>query len=382
MNQRIQRLIAYYAAYFVLGATIASLGPSLIYLGANTATQTDLWGLLFLTRSAGYLSGSLIGGRLFQRINGSLLLSVALLIAALVLGLLPTISVFSLLMAAMLIIGACEGELDVGCNLQLVWSYRQHSAPYLNGMFLLAALGGVFSPLLFSLFGGMWAYRALALIKLPLVAVFYFLPAPDPQHEEADQAKGKLKPLWFGLLCLIVLIYVGGEVSFSGWLSSYAYSLSLATEQTGGMLTSFYWMGILLGRALAIPLTRRIALRRMVLFCLAGILLSFAVILFDPLSTALLWCGAFGVGLFLAPLFPTTFAFLEKQASISGSLAGILWASGSFGAMLYPWLIGQQMAQRGSLSLMSILAISFGVALVLFWWISGRLQRGLTTNSS
>ncbi|MCS6907954.1 MAG: hypothetical protein RML93_08750, partial [Anaerolineales bacterium] len=73
MNQRAKQTVAYYAAYFILGATIASLGPSLVYLGANTATHTEAWGLLFLSRSAGYLSGSLVGGRLFQRWNGSVL---------------------------------------------------------------------------------------------------------------------------------------------------------------------------------------------------------------------------------------------------------------------------------------------------------------------
>ncbi|MFN3310007.1 MAG: MFS transporter, partial [Anaerolineales bacterium] len=267
------------------------------------------------------------------------------------------------------------GCLDVGCNLQLVWVHRERSAPYLNGMFLVAALGGVFSPLLFSLLGGAWGYRALALLKLPLVVVFWLLSAPDPQQQEAAHVRRRLRPLWFALFCLIVFIYVGGEVSFSGWLSSYAFTLHLATEKGGGMLTSFYWVGILLGRALAIPLTRRLELRHMVLICLVGILLSLGLILLNPLSVNWLWVGALGVGVCLAPLFPTTFAFMERQAAITGSLAGVLWASGSLGAMLYPWLIGQQMAQRGALSLMAILAISFGAALLLFWWVSGRVAR-------
>lgn len=382
MSRRAKHTIAYYAAYFLLGATIASLGPSLIYLGTNTAAHPETWGLLFLTRSAGYLSGSLIGGRLFQRWNGSVLLSAALLSAAVTLGVLPAITAFFLLMAAMFLIGICEGGLDVGCNLQLVWVYRERSAPYLNGMFLLAALGGVFSPLLFSGLGGAWGYRALALLKLPLAAALWFLPPPEPQTEERDRSRSGLKPLWFGLFCLIVLIYVGGEVSFSGWLSSYAFSLSLATEQSGGMLTSFYWVGILFGRAAAIPLSRRLELRRMVLLCLSGVLLSLGVILLNPRSVLWLWAGAWGVGVCLAPLFPTTFAFLERQAAITGALAGVLWASGSLGAMIYPWLIGQQMAQRGALSLITTLSISFGAAWLLFWWVSGHLQRGLTTSSS
>ncbi|PWH15026.1 MAG: hypothetical protein DDG59_11835 [Anaerolineae bacterium] len=382
MKQALRQTIAYYAAYFLLGATIASLGPTLMYLGTNTATHSTQWGLLFFTRSGGYLGGSLLAGRLFQRWNGSAILSGILLTSATTLALLPGFTTFSWLLIAMFVIGLCEGGLDVGCNLQLVWTYRQRSAPYLNGMFLLAALGGVFAPLFFSWLGGTWAYRILALLKLPLAAAFWFLPAPHPPQEEAVHSPARLRPMWFGLFCLIVLIYVGGEVSFSGWLYSYAFSLNLATEQTASMLTSFYWVGILLGRALAIPFSRRVELRHMVLFCLGGILVSLAAILLNPLSVAWLWAGTLGVGLCLAPLFPTTFAFLERRAAISGSLAGFLWASGSLGGMLYPWIIGQQMSQRGAYSLMLILAVSFAVALALFWWASARLQRGLTTSSS
>ncbi len=382
MNLRLRQTLAYYASYFVLGATIASLGPTLMYLGTNTATHTEVWGLFFLTRSAGYLSGSLLGGKLFQRCNGSLILGIALLCSAATLGILPLITTFSLLLAAMFLIGACEGGLDVGCNLQLVWAYRQSSAPYLNGMFLLAAVGGVFSPLLFSFTGGAWGYWALAFLKLPIALLFCFITPPSPHQEETDRERSNLKPVWFGLFCLIVLIYVGGEVSFSGWLYSYAFTLNLGTARSAAMLTSFYWVGILLGRAAAIVLTRRFALRRLVLSCLSGLLVSLGMILLNPLSSSWLWVGALGFGFCLAPLFPTTFAFLERHAAVSGSLAGILWASGSLGAMLYPWFIGQQMAQGGSLRLMLILGISFGVAWMLFWWVSGRLQRGLATSSS
>jgi len=56
--------------------------------------------------------------------------------------------------------------------------------------------------------------------------------------------------------------------------------------------------------------------------------------------------------------------------SITGTAAGVLWASGSFGAMVYPWVMGLQMANIGPLSIMLTLAVSFGMVLILFGWVS------------
>jgi fucose permease len=79
--------------------------------------------------------------------------------------------------------------------------------------------------------------------------------------------------------------------------------------------------------------------------------------------------GAIGFGFFLAPVFPTTFAFLERKTPITGRAAGFLWASGSFGAMVYPWLMGLQM-DIDPVGIMMALAVSYGIALILFGWIS------------
>ena len=103
---------------------------------------------------------------------------------------------------------------------------------------------------------------------------------------------------------------------------------------------------------------------------LVGLVVSLGLILLNPASQTFLWIGTLGFGFFLAPIFPTTFAYLERKTPITGSVAGVLWASGSFGAMVYPWVMGLQMANIGPVSIMFTLAVSFGLALVLFGWVS------------
>lgn len=369
MSLPIRQTSTYFVAFLILGATIASLGPTLPYLAENTGAALTSLGLLFTLRSGGYLLGSLLGGNLYDRLPGQRLLGFAIFTGALSLGLIPQASSLVIVIALMLVIGLAEAMLDVGSNTQLVWVHGSRSGPYLNGMFLFAGIGGMLAPLLLASIGGTWGYRVLALLSLPVALWAFFTPSPPRQEHEEHRSAGRLSPFLFATFCLLTFVFIGGEVGFSGWIYSYAYALNLGTEQTAGMLTSFYWLGITLGRVAAIFLSARISPGRIVLANLAGLVASLGLILLDPTSQTFLWIGALGFGFFLAPVFPTTFAFLERKTPIYGATAGVLWASGSFGAMVYPWLLGLQMAITGPVSIMVTLALSFGASLVLFGWL-------------
>ena len=377
MSLSARQTSAYFAAFFVLGATIASLGPTLPYLAENTGATLASLGLLFTLRSGGYLVGSLLGGRLYDHLPGHRLLGIAIFVGALSLGTIPQISSFAIIIALMLLIGLAEATLDVGSNTQLVWIHGARSGPYLNGMFLFAGVGGMLSPLLLSSLGGTAGYRILALGSLPVALWALFTPSPPRQAHEEDRPAGTLPLLLFATFCLVTFIFIGGEVGFSGWIYSYAYELGLGTEQTAGMLTSFYWLGITLGRVAAIFITARFKPSRIVLANLTGLIISLGLILLNPASQTFLWIGSLGFGFFLAPVFPTTFAYLERKTPITGTAAGVLWASGSFGAMVYPWVMGLQMADIGPVSIMVTLAASFGLSLILFGWVARQL--GSTT---
>jgi len=228
------------------------------------------------------------------------------------------------------------------------------------------------SPLLLSSIDPAAGYRIMALVSLPVAMWAFLTPSPPRVVPEAHRSGSSLPPVQLIASWLLTFIFVGGEVGFSGWVYSYAYELGLGTQQTVGRLTSFYWLGITLGRVAAIFVSARYKPRRIVLANLAGLILSFGLILIDPASRGLLWIGTFGVGFFLAPVFPTTFAYLEQKTPITGSAAGVLWASGSFGAMVFPWLMGLQMGQIGPVSIMVTLAVSFGISLLLFAWVFRR----------
>ena len=362
----------YFAAFFILGATMASLGPTLLYIASNTGTPIASLGLLFTLRSGGYLIGSLLSGRLYDHLPGHRLLGTAIFIGGLNLALIPQISSFAVIIIVMLMIGLAESTLDVGSNTQIVWVHGPRSGPYLNGMFLFAGVGGMLSPLLLSSSSATTGYYIMAFVSLPIALWAFFTPSPARQTSEEKHGGGTLLRTQSIAFCLLTFIFIGGEVGFSGWIYSYAYGLGLGTKQTVGMLTSFYWLGITLGRVTAIFTSSRFKPEHIVLANLTGLIASLGLILLDPTSRTFLWTGSFGIGFFLAPVFPTTFAFLERKTPITGAAAGVLWASGSFGAMIYPWVMGLQMEHTGPVSIMVTLAVSFAISLFLFRWASRR----------
>ena len=126
----------------------AALGPSLPGLAEHTRSRMAEISILFVTRSSGYLGGSLLGGRLFDRIAGHPVIGVALVLIAGTLGVAPLLNSRWLLFAAILVLGIAEGAVDVGGNTLLVWIYRDRVGPFMNGLHFFFGLGAFLSPLI------------------------------------------------------------------------------------------------------------------------------------------------------------------------------------------------------------------------------------------
>ena len=70
MHQKYILTTAYYLSFVILGLTISAEGPTLLQLAENTSSALDQISSIFVFSSFGYLSGSYIGGRIYDRISG------------------------------------------------------------------------------------------------------------------------------------------------------------------------------------------------------------------------------------------------------------------------------------------------------------------------
>lgn len=368
MQTSTRQTVGYFAAYFMLGAIMASLGPTLPGLAENVGVTLATMGMIFPARSLGYLSGALLGGTLSDRFKGHFVLGIFAIVSSLALWWTPAVTIFGLLAALMFVIGLTQGSSDVGCNTQLARVHQAGVGPYINAMFFVAGLGSFFVPLLLGKLSLLWGCRILALALLPVAVWVLATPSPqaagDSSYENADFSP--TKPALIILFMLLAFIYTGVEVSYGGWIFSYFNANHLGSESAAYQINSLFYLAITLGRLISIPLVTRIKLQRVIWGYLGGAALSATLMALLPTQPWSIWLGTIGLGLSIAAIFPTTFTYVRSKSQLSGRQTGLVWASGSFGAMLLPWLIGQGIELRGPASMMVILLVLWILALGLF----------------
>lgn len=369
---RISKTAGYYAAFIALGLTAASLGPTLPGLAEHTRTDLGAISFLFIARSLGYLVGAHFGGRLYDRVPGHPLMATVLGMMAMMIGIIPVIPLLWLLTGVLCILGMAEGVLDVGGNALLVWVHRREVGPFMNGLHFFFGIGAFLSPIIIAqavLRSGdiTWAYWILAILVFPVAVWVFLLPSPQAQtHSEEESTSGQARYVLVTLITFFLLLYVGAEVGFGGWVFTYAIKLNLADKTVAAYLTSAFWGALTVGRLLSVPLAARFRPVVLLVSDLAGCLLSVGIILLWSNSPVALWIGALGLGFSMASIFPIMLTFSERRMTLTGQITSWFFVGASLGAMTVPWLIGQLFERIGPQVMMSAILFDLIVTVMIF----------------
>lgn len=370
----------YYTAFVALGLTTASLGPTLSRLAENTQTQFSQIGILFTARSMGYLLGSFLGGRLYDRFSGNPIIGAMLILMAVGLAIVPTLSMLWFLVLVLLLIGVVEGVVDVGGNTLLVWLHGEGVGPYMNALHFFFGLGAFLSPIIIAqalLYteGILWGYWILSLLIVPVSIWVLRLPSPSLSGQTDDELPAVVNKSMLALFAFFFFLFVAGEISFAGWIASYAEAMNLASAAEAAYLTAGFFGAFTLGRLLSIPIAARLRYRTILLADLVGCLLSLGILLLWPRSLAATWAGAIGFGLSLASLFPTTISLAGRHMVVTGRVTGWFLIGGALGGMTLPGLIGRLFDRFGPGSVIWAVFADFVLGLVVFFVLILLLNR-------
>ncbi len=367
-----KRIVAYFLAFIALGMTSAALGPTLPGLAEQTSTQLSGISFLFATRSLGFLAGAILAGRVYDRLPGHPLLMSLLLLMGVALALVPLVSQLWLLTVLMFLAGFVESGVDVGSNTLLVWRFGEKVGPYMNSLHFFFGLGAFLSPIIIAQTmlatdGGIrLAYWVLALVVLPAVFAFIRFPSLPIRHRDTAVHGGRANWFLVVLVAAFLFLYVGAEVSYGGWIYTYAITLGLSSATVAAYLTSFFWGALTLGRLFSIPITAKLHPKTLLSGALAGCLFSMAVLIIGQNSAAALWTGTIGLGLSMSVIFPTTIALAEHTLSLSGQMTSYFFVGAALGSMSIPWFIGQLFETIGPVVTMLIILATLLVAVVIF----------------
>jgi FHS family Na+ dependent glucose MFS transporter 1 len=246
----------------------------------------------------------------------------------------------------------------------------------MNGLHFFFGLGAFLSPLLVAQVIGIdsgyrLAYWILSAFTLLVgLRMLTLKGSPQPTHtntgETVRSARGPIPyPLVISAM-LFLFFYVGAEITFGGWVYTYAVTLKLASAAGAAYLTSAFWLAFTVGRLISIPAATRFTPKQVVLAALSGCLAVLVIGMLFSGSSKALWLMAIGLGFCMAPVWPTGFTLAGQSINMTGRVTGVILLGDSFGGMVLPTLVGKVITGSGSRAMLFLVFGSLVLNLLAF----------------
>ena len=336
---------AYYLSFIGLGVVTASVGPALPFLSAQAQVTVAEASSLVVAKSAGFMLGSFLMGRLADRVRAHGLLQVCLLLSAACTLAIPSLPDFAALLACLFLLGTFVGGVDVGANIVIVWVFREKFAPYLTGLHFIWGIGALASPLIIVTFVELTgdlrlSYTIITGVLLVMSLLFVRLPSPAPIRDR-EEARYPIPPK--PMFMMVTMLFLAGtiELVVATWILTYVLELGLADSITAGYLNSSFFLGIIGARLVSIFLVRRFSISQVLYGSLITIAAGCLLPLFMPASLAVLWVAVVLAGVGVASLFPFCLNLAPTYLPPEGRVTSWMYAGASFGFLVMPWITGQ-----------------------------------------
>jgi FHS family Na+ dependent glucose MFS transporter 1 len=384
-NGKLKITIGYFFAIIAFGTLSAVWGPALPSLANQTHSDLSQISIIFTFNALGFLLGSSLGGRIYDRVPGHPMMVGGLAVMMVTAAAIPLISQLWLLVLVIFLLGAAIGLMVVGANTLLVWVHQANMGPWMNTLTLCNGIGGLLSPMIISsvlaasgkVNIAFWILGAY--ILLPLVWNLS-TPSPPIPSDGGDEGNTRINYRLVIPVALIFLLATGTEISYHGWFYTMVTTIHSGVEITAGYMLSAYWGAVTFGRLLSIFLITRFSPRALLIASFSAGLVSAGFILAGSSYLPALWVGAVGMGLSLSSIFPILLTFTERRARITGKMTGIFFSSGAVGSMTLPWLSGQLFRVVGPRAPMIVVLASIiaGVAIFTYLMLTSQRKTGQT----
>src|SRR5450432_3248004 len=246
--------------FLLTGIVMTFLGPMLPVLSARWSLTDQQAGYLLFAQFFSSMFGMLSSGLLVQRIGYRLTFIIGLLLMASGMTLLVS-GPWLVGMMAVCVLGFGHGVTTPAGNLRTGEVNPESRAAALSVINAVWGIGAVSSPFLTALAqrahkAPLFLYGTAAALLMLLLAFSLARFEPDTRALSTPSSVPG-ESVWnhrmLPVICVLFFIYVGTEVSFGGWLASYAHRMNSYGGQHAFWVptTSFFWGALLVGRASA-----------------------------------------------------------------------------------------------------------------------------------
>jgi len=248
-----------------------------------------------------------------------------------------------------LMIGFGQGGTEVVVNYSVVKIEQSGKSRLMNFMHAAFSVGAVIGPYIVILLMKInqdWQtiYRLMALVSIILAGVFLAIPFSHiPKKDKSVESKVKVSKLVKDpvllLAFLILFVYVGSELGVSNWVSEFYVKFFEKSAETGALMVSLFWVGLLIGRLGTSILYKgsKPALVALGLSITCTVALLFALLTKHHLISGV---GFVFAGLGYSAIYPLIMALVGRYFSEGqGAAVGFAATGGGFGSFVFPFIM-------------------------------------------
>jgi fucose permease len=343
-----QSVRLYLVSFLLVGLSLSVLGPALTELRERSGADIGDIGVLFAGQSTGYIIGSFTGGRLYDRLDGHRVFAASLVLLGIGLGMVPVFDDLTGLFLTFVVVGVGASVADLGANTMLMWELGAGSGRAMNTLHLFFGIGALAAPLVVYV-GLDVATRSAAFACIVLAMWASRVAAPSRPAKAREEHTDTTLPMLL-LLFLFFFLYVGLEIGYAGWITTYGEEIGFS-DLAATWLTTTFWIGFTSGRLLASVLAHRVRPDMMLYAASAASVTAAVILIAGGGSTAPVWIGTALMGLATAPQFPGMMNLAERRIHISGSATSWFVGGAGAGGLVFPFVIGSWFDSRGATAL-------------------------------
>ena len=374
----------------MIGLFLSARGAMLPNLADQVGVGLGQIGIIITASSVGFTTANLLLGHFYDRIKGHHMLFIGLLMIGIITAIMPSANNLLWLVILFVFTGLSRGVIILGTNTMPLWIYGNKSAPVMNALQGFFGAGSIIGPWfvgqLLALSGStQWVFWASAIGYLLLLPATLLIPSPtirkapvsNPNSVAAHTINENYQIIF--LMALFLVFYVGAEVSFGSWVTTYAKTqLPIDLSQRAYQLASAFWFMMMTGRFLSVLLTRFIGTEKFLGLNLIGMNISMIVILLANGNWPVLFAGTLLLGLSMASIFPLVFALAEQVMDVTGRISSLLFVGASLGSIIFPFVIGRLIEFVSPLSAMIALGLMSITAIIIFGFLYLSIRRNKT----
>jgi fucose permease len=340
-----------FLSLFCVGVYAAAFGPALEFIADELDVSLDTAGLILTVFFVGSISASAtVAAALHARDTRALTIAglLAVIAGSLLIALAPA---WPVALAGGIVLGLGDGLIVAALHI-LMTVTSQDVPRAINRLNLYFAFGAVAGPLwsgaVLALteeraiaYAGIAATAALALAML-LAATSAPIRERTPE-EDAFRLPGN-PTAW--IMGAVLFLYVGAEFGLGSWVSAYARESAGSGVFEAALLTSGYWAALMCGRiASSVYYAKPRDSVVLLGVSIAGAGVASLLLALTTGNIAASAVAAFGAGLFLGPVWPSTVSIASEGSEAHATAATV--TMGNAGGVVIPWLQGRILVDAG-----------------------------------